>query len=161
MQKYLRIQGNREQGIKIGCADNPQMARTKSTARRSTGVRKQLAALKRHKSYPKATGGFFKPHRWRPGTKSLRCIRRLQKSTNLLIPKLPFQRLVKEIAQEMLTDIRFQSSAILALQEASEQFLIALFEDTQLLAIHAGRITIKPEDMQLARRVRGLPLRDR
>ena len=85
----------------------------------------------------------------------MRCIRRLQKTTNLLIPKLPFQRLVKGIAKKMLTDIRFQSSAILALQEASEAFLIALFEDTQLLAIHAGRITIKPEDMQLARRVRG------
>lgn len=134
------------------------MARTKQTARRSVGGKaptKKSIAAKRRKAYPKTTGGVFKPHRWRPGTKSLRCIRRLQKSTNLLIPKLPFQRLVKEIAQEMLTDIRFQSSAILALQEASEAFLIALFEDTQLLAIHAGRITIKPEDMQLARRVRG------
>ena len=134
------------------------MAKTKQLARRSVGGKaptmKSIAA-KRRKTYPKTTGGFFKPHRWRPGTKSLRCIRRLQKTTKLLIPKLPFQRLVKGIAKKMLTDIRFQSSAILALQEASEAFLIALFEDTQLLAIHAGRITIKPEDMQLARRVRG------
>ena len=155
MQKYLRIQGNREQGIKIGCADNPQMSRTKSTARRSTGVRKQLAALKRRKSYPKTTGGIFKPHRWRPGTAALREIRRYQSSSNLLIPKLPFQRLVREIAQEMLMDIRFQSTAILALQEASEAYLVQLLEDSNLCAIHAGRVTIKPVDMQIARRIRG------
>ena len=135
MQKYLRIQGNREQGIKIGCADNPQMSRTKSTARRSTGVRKQLAALKRRKSYPKTTGGIFKPHRWRPGTAALREIRRYQSSSNLLIPKLPFQRLVREIAQEMLTDIRFQSTALLALQEASEAYLVQLLEDSNLCCI--------------------------
>ena len=155
MQKYLRIQGNREQGIKIGCADNPQMARTKSTARRSTGVRKQLAALKRHKSYPKATGGIKKPHRWRPGTAALREIRRYQSSSNLLIPKLPFQRLVREIAQDFKTDIRFQSAALLALQEASEAYLVQLLEDSNLCAIHAGRVTIKPVDMQIARRIRG------
>ena len=134
------------------------MARTKSTARRSTGVkapRKQLAALKRRKSYPESTGGIKKPHRWRPGTAALREIRRYQSSSNLLIPKLPFQRLVREIAQEMLTDIRFQSTALLALQEASEAYLVQLLEDSNLCAIHAGRVTIKPVDMQIARRIRG------
>ena len=134
------------------------MARTKSVARRSTGgkaPRKKLAALKGRKSYPKTTGGIRKPHRWRPGTKSLRCIRRLQKSCNLLIRKKPFQRLVREIAQDFKADVRFQSDAILALQEASEAYLVQLFEDTNLCAIHAGRVTIKPVDMQLARRVRG------
>jgi histone H3 len=66
-----------------------------------------------------------------------------------------FQRLVKEIAQEFKNDLRFQSTAILALQEASEAYLVSLFEDTNLLAIHAKRTTIMPKDLQLARRIRG------
>ncbi len=69
-------------------------------------------------------------------------IRKYQKSTELLIRKLPFQRLVREIAQDFKTDLRFQSSAILALQEASEAYLVGLFEDTNLCAIHAKRVTI-------------------
>ncbi|MCP9263540.1 hypothetical protein DINM_006819 [Dirofilaria immitis] len=85
----------------------------------------------------------------------LREIRRYQKSTELLIRKLPFQRLVREIAQDFKTDLRFQSSAVLALQEASEAYLVGLFEDTNLCAIHAKRVTIMPKDIQLARRIRG------
>jgi histone H3 len=98
------------------------MARTKQTARKSTGgkaPRKQLATKAARKSAP-ATGGIKKPHRFRPGTVALREIRRYQKSTELLIRKLPFQRLVREIAQDFKTDLRFQTSAVLALQEASE-----------------------------------------
>ena len=98
------------------------MARTKQTARKSTGgkaPRKQLATKAARKSAP-ATGGVKKPHRYRPGTVALREIRRYQKSTELLIRKLPFQRLVREIAQDFKTDLRFQSSAVMALQEASE-----------------------------------------
>ncbi|KAJ3069877.1 histone H3.2, partial [Podochytrium sp. JEL0797] len=106
------------------------------------------------KSAP-ATGGVKKPHRYRPGTVALREIRRYQKSTELLIRKLPFQRLVREIAQDFKTDLRFQSSAIGALQEASEAYLVGLFEDTNLAAIHAKRVTIQPKDIQLARRLRG------
>uniref|UniRef100_A0A8C4VHI7 Histone H3 n=2 Tax=Gopherus TaxID=38771 RepID=A0A8C4VHI7_9SAUR len=89
------------------------MARTKQTARKSTGgkaPRKQLATKAARKSAP-ATGGVKKPHRYRPGTVALREIRRYQKSTELLIRKLPFQRLVREIAQDFKTDLRFQSSA--------------------------------------------------
>ena len=86
---------------------------------------------------------------------ALREIRRYQKSTELLIRKLPFQRLVREIAQDFKTDLRFQSSAIGALQEASEAYLVGLFEDTNLAAIHAKRVTIQPKDIQLARRLRG------
>ena len=82
-------------------------------------------------------------------------IRRYQKSTELLIRKLPFQRLVREIAQDFKSDLRFQSSAVLALQEASEAYLVGLFEDTNLCAIHAKRVTIMPKDIQLARRIRG------
>ncbi|CAH3144424.1 unnamed protein product, partial [Porites evermanni] len=77
------------------------------------------------------------------------------KSTELLIRKLPFQRLVREIAQDFKTDLRFQSSAVMALQEASEAYLVGLFEDTNLCAIHAKRVTIMPNDIQLARRIRG------
>ena len=98
------------------------MARTKQTARKSTGgkaPRKQLATKAARKSAP-ATGGVKKPHRYRPGTVALREIRKYQKSTELLIRKLPFQRLVREIAQDFKTDLRFQSSAVLALQEAAE-----------------------------------------
>ncbi|XP_026955402.1 uncharacterized protein [Sagmatias obliquidens] len=108
------------------------MARTKQTARKSTGgkaPRKQLATKAARKSAP-ATGGVKKPHRYRPGTVALREIRRYQKSTELLIRKLPFQRLVREIAQDFKTDLRFQSSAVMALQEACEAYLVGLFEDT-------------------------------
>ena len=127
------------------------MARTKQTARKSTGgkaPRKQLATKAARKSAP-ATGGVKKPHRYRPGTVALREIRRYQKSTELLIRKLPFQRLVREIAQDFKTDLRFQSSAVMALQEASEAYLVGLFEDTNLCAIHAKRVTIMPKDIQL------------
>ncbi|SCZ96763.1 BZ3500_MvSof-1268-A1-R1_Chr4-1g06710 [Microbotryum saponariae] len=92
---------------------------------------------------------------YKPGTVALREIRRYQKSTELLIRKLPFQRLVREIAQDFKTDLRFQSSAIGALQEAAEAYLVSLFEDTNLAAIHAKRVTIQPKDIQLARRLRG------
>ncbi|KAB7496038.1 histone H3 [Armadillidium nasatum] len=92
---------------------------------------KKLATKAAHKSAP-ATGGVKKPHRCRPGTVALREIRRYQKSTELLIRKLPFQRLVREIAQDFKTDLRFQSSAVMALQEASEAHLVGLFEDTNL-----------------------------
>ncbi|KAH8050869.1 hypothetical protein JL720_15257 [Aureococcus anophagefferens] len=100
------------------------MARTKQTARKSTGgkaPRKQLATKAARKSAP-ATGGVKKPHRYRPGTVALREIRRYQKSTELLVRKLPFQRLVREIAQDFKTDLRFQGSAVLALQEAAEAY---------------------------------------
>ncbi|PPQ96797.1 hypothetical protein CVT26_006200 [Gymnopilus dilepis] len=167
------------------------MARTKQTARKSTGgkaPRKQLAAksaarktaaaaggvkkphrfrpgtvaLREIRRYQKsarktaaAAGGVKKPHRFRPGTVALREIRRYQKSTELLIRKLPFQRLVREIAQDFKTDLRFQSSAVMALQEAAEAYLVSLFEDTNLAAIHAKRVTIQPKDLALARRLRG------
>lgn len=96
-----------------------------------------------------------KPHRYRPGAVALREIRKYQKSTDLLIKKIPFQRLVREIAQEYKADLRFQSSAVAALQEASEAYLVRLFEDTNLCAIHAKRVTIMTKDIQLARRLRG------
>jgi histone H3/H4 len=133
------------------------MARTKQTARKSTGAkapRKHLATKAARKSAP-ATGGVKKAHKFRPGTVALREIRKYQKSTELLIRKLPFQRLVREIAHDFQKELRFQSSAVLALQEAAEAYLVGLFEDTNLCAIHARRVTIMTRDIQLARRIRG------
>ena len=72
-----------------------------------------------------------------------------------MIRKLPFQRMVREIAHEFKQELRFQSSAVLALQEAAEAYLVGLMEDTNLCAIHAKRVTIMPKDMQLAQRIRG------
>ena len=133
------------------------MARTKQTARKSTGgkaLRKQMATKAARKA-AKSSGGVKKPHRYRPGTVALREIRRYQKSTDLLIRKLPFQRLVREIAQDFKGDVRFQGSAVLALQESAEAYLVGLFEDTNLCALHGKRVTIMPKDIQLARRIRG------
>ena len=106
------------------------------------------------KSTP-TTGGVKKPHRYRPGTVALREIRRYQKSTELLCRKLPVARLIREIAQDFKTDLRFQALAIAALHEAMEDYIMNLFTDTNLCAIHAKRVMIMPKDMQLARRIRG------
>jgi histone H3 len=121
-----------------------------SLSEKSTGgktfPRKDLTSKAARKSARKSvpsTGGVKKPYRYRPGTVALREIRRYQRSTELLIRKLPFQRLVREIAQDFKSDVRFQSSAIGALQEATEAYLISLFEDTNLCAIHAKRVTIR------------------
>ena len=101
-------------------------------------------------------GKVKKPRRYRPGTVALREIRRYQKSTELLIRKLPFSRLVREIAQEVgKTDMRFQGSTIICLQEAAEAYMVSLLEDANLCTIHAKRVTIMPKDVQLARRIRG------
>ena len=100
-------------------------------------------------------GRLVKPHRYRAGTVALKDIRHYQGSTALLIRKLPFQRLVREIAQDFKTDLRFQSAAVLCLQEAAEAYLVRLFDDANLCAIHARRVTIMPKDLFLARRIRG------
>jgi histone H3 len=128
------------------------MARTKQTARKSTGSkapRKQLASKAGEETKAR------KKPRFRPGTVALREIRKYQKSTELLIRRAPFQRLVREVAQDFKTDLRFQASAVMALQESCEAYLVGLFEDTNLCAIHAKRVTVMPKDMQLARRIRG------
>ena len=97
-----------------------------------------------------------KPHRYRPGTVALREIRKYQKSTELLLRKGPFNRLVREILQSDLgKQLRWQQNAVIALQEAAEAYMVSLFEDSQLEAVHGKRITINPKDMQLARRIRG------
>ncbi|KIW88546.1 histone H3 [Cladophialophora bantiana CBS 173.52] len=139
------------------------MARTKQKQGRSVvklfGKQPRIslhakAARKTLKTAPR-TGGVKKPFRYKLGTVALREIRRYQRSTEMLIRKLPFQRLVREIAHDITPALRFQSSAIGALQEATEAYLVSIFEDTNLCAIHAKRVTIQSKDMQLARRLRG------
>ena len=139
------------------------MARIKQAGRKLTGgksPRKQLASIKARKYVSGSSKcpplyGVKRPHRYVPGCIPLRPIRPYQKSTELLISKLPFQRLVREIASKYKSDIRFQPSALEALQEMSEAYLISLFQDTNLCCFHAKRVTIMPKDIQLARRIRG------
>ena len=100
-------------------------------------------------------GGERKKKRFRPGTVSLRNIRKYQKSTDLLIGKLPFERLTREIAQDYKTDLRFSQDFFVAFQSLTEDYIVKLFEDTNLCAIHAHRTSIMPKDIQLARRLRG------
>ncbi|MCL4123333.1 UNVERIFIED_CONTAM: hypothetical protein GTU68_049927 [Idotea baltica] len=130
------------------------MARTKQTARKSTGgkaFRKQFPTKAARKSAP-ATRCVKKPHRYCPGTVALREILCYQKSTELLISKLPFRRLVREVVQHFRTNcLRFQSSAVMALQEASEAYFVGLFKDTNLCAIHAKRVSIMPINIPLTR----------
>ena len=133
------------------------MARTKQTARKSTGgkaPRKTLATKCARKSNPQSAA-IKKPRRYRPGTVALREIRKYQKSTDLLIRKLCFQNLVREIAREYKVGLRFQSTALLALQEAAEAYLIRMLT-VNLFAIHARRVTIQARDIRLWRRVVGV-----
>ena len=99
-------------------------------------------------------GGVKKPYRFRPGTQALREIRRYQRSTKLLIPKLRFQLLLRECLFDYTTGLRFSSIAVHALQEAAEQYLVGLFEDAMLCTIHAKRVTLMVKDIKLARRLR-------
>ena len=135
-----------------------KMARVKQTARKATGgkaPRKFVLNRQAIRSHTPATGGVKKPHRFRPGTVALREIRKYQRSTDLLIRKLPFMRLVREITQDYSTQMRWTKEAVVALQEASESYIVGIFEDSNLACIHRNRITIAPKDVQLARRIRG------
>jgi histone H3 len=145
------------------------MARTKPTARKSTGGKapmiaiaysnpatphKQLPSKAARKSAP-STGGVKRSGHFRPGSVALREIRRYNKSTQLQIRKLPFQRLVRQIGKDFKLDFDFQTDAIMALQDVSEAFLTSLFQDSGISADLAKRVTIMPKDIQLARRMRG------
>ncbi|TKA62674.1 histone H3-like centromeric protein hH3v [Friedmanniomyces simplex] len=116
-------------------------------------------APRRDSAVPSTSGFVKKKMRYKPGTRALQEIRRYQRSTQLLMAKLPFSRLVRELSMNVAhvsADVtRWQSQAIQALQEAAEAFLVHLFEDTNLCAIHAKRVTIMQKDIQLARRIRG------
>ena len=107
------------------------------------------------------TGRVRKPRRYRPGTVALCEIRKYQKSSELLIRKIPFQRIVREIVTSMFTNdnYRFQSTALLALQEASEDYLVRMFTQVSDLAIHGRRVTIKPEDIHIWGRITGTQIK--
>ena len=132
--------------------------RTKNVGKRG-GVRIRIAAQGKllRAGAPPRHGGVKKPHRYRPGTVALREIRRFQKSTELLVRKAPFDKLVWEIAQDVgiIKHLKFQGSAILASQEATEAYATTLFNDANDAAIHAKRKTVLPKDIQLVRRLRG------
>ena len=132
------------------------MARTKQTANKSANgkaPRKQQGGKPPgEKKTQKAPG---EKKRYRPGEAALREIKKIQKGTNLLLRKLPFQRLVREIVQQHHGELKFQSVAMEVLQEATEAYMIHTFEDANLCAIHAKRVTIMPKDLALARRIRG------
>lgn len=136
------------------------MVRTKQTARKSTGGRTSsvsqqlLAKTSKYATNVSSSEGRVKKPPAPRGTIALQEIKRYQRSTELLIPKLSFQRLVREITQDYKINARFQVAALSALQEASEAYLTLLFEDANLCSIHANRVTIMPRDILLARRIR-------
>ena len=131
-------------------------ARTKQTARKSTGGKAPRKRVGTVKTPGNGKGGVKKrKHRYRPGTVALREIKKYQRSTNLLLAKGPFARLVREIAQDFKNDLRFQKSALRTLQLAAEQYLVEMFEYANLEAIHAKRVTIMPKDIKLAQIIRG------
>ena len=137
--------------------------RTKQTAKKSTGGKCPRRSLNTHaarRSQPSSQAR-KKPYKYRPGTVALREIRKYQKSHDLLIRKLRFSRLVREIANDFKTDLRFRSTSMEALQEASEAFMTGIFEDTNLLAIHGKRVTVQPKDIQLCVRLHRITIPNR
>ena len=128
------------------------MARTKHTARKDkAGKRWSTFAKKQPRSQAGQPSVQHQPHRYQPGTVTLREIWKYQKSTDLLIRKLPFQCLVCEILQRFNVELRVTPAMVMELQEAAEAYLVQLLEDLNLCAINAKRITIQPKDIQLAR----------
>ena len=109
----------------------------------------------------KLQGGVKKPHRYKPGTVALREIRRYQKSTDTLIPKAPMSRLVSELVEDFKEDQGFRTTGAArgALEEACSYYSVGVFEDSNLCAIHAGRVGIKEKDMQLAMKLSARPKR--
>ena len=136
----------------------------KNVASNAKGSKTVSAAASKTKAIIKKTapaeGGMKKKFRFRPGTVALREIKKYQKATELLLAKAPFQRFVRAICDGIDGQLRFQANALLALQEAAESYLTGLFEDANLCAIHANRVTVMKKDMELARRIRGERFQD-
>ena len=133
------------------------MPKTKTAAKAKGSKKMPAKGSKAIKKSAPAAGGMKdkKKRRNRAGTVVLREVRKYQKSVDLLLPRASFQRLVRSIATDLNAELRFQSHALQALQEATEAYIVGVFEDTNLCAIHAKRVTIMPKDIQLARRIRG------
>ncbi|XP_068685591.1 histone H3-like isoform X2 [Montipora foliosa] len=124
---------------------------------RRVGSEEEIEASQKPIKSLRTTKKIVEKRRYRPGTRALMEIRHFQKTTHLLLRKRPFMRLVREIADRFYKrgELRWQVKALFALQESAEAFLVRLFEDSNLCAIHAKRVTVMPRDMQLARRIRG------
>lgn len=147
----------KKQSVASGAKGSAKSSVLKQIKGKLASPAEKPAAIK--KTAP-AEGGMKKKMRWRPGTVALREIKRYQKATDLLLAKAPFQRFVRAICDGIDGQIRFQSQALLALQEAAESYLTGLFEDANLCAIHATRVTVMKKDIDLARRIRGERLMD-
>ena len=130
-------------------------AQTKQTAVKSKAAKRSLGQKKGKKAAGTPSAGMKKAFRWKPGTVALREVKRLQKSTGTLVAKAPFSRLVREVAEQHKAGLRFQASAVAAIQEATESFVVSLLSDANLTALHANRVTALPRDLQLVRRLRG------
>ena len=124
------------------------MSRTKQTARVSKKSAKKAGSKK-------AAAGGKKQMKWRPGTVALRQIRKLQKGTDVLIRKAPFQRMIRAVANGAKSGLRWQAAACAAMQEATESYVIGVLSDANLCALHSRRVTLMPRDLFLARRLRG------
>jgi histone H3 len=144
-QKTTKMPRHKGTGKKSSASKASSSSKTGSKAKGS----------KSHKKTAPAEGGMKGKRRFRPGTVALREIKRYQKETRLLIQRAPFQRFIRAICDGIDHELRFQSQALIAVQEAAEAYLVGLFEDTNLCAIHANRVTIMKKDLQLARRIRG------
>ena len=149
-KKTLTVKQRIQRAGKAAGAAKTALPKPRKSPSGGKAPQKQLAAKAPHKQGG-GLGAKPKP-RQNYAMAALREIRHFQ-SVDLLIPLLPFQRLVREIAQDCRMDLRFQSSAILALQEAAEAWLISLFESVNLCCIHRGRITICPKDFYLVRHI--------
>ena len=132
------------------------MARTKLQAAKKNlkGVQKpsKVASQKAKKA---TEDGETQKRRTRPGAKALREIRKYQRSTDSIVPRAPLQRIIKEITGKYMPDARYSMGAIEAVHQCIEAYMVGLFEDTGLCAVHARRKTIMTRDMRLARRIRG------
>lgn len=131
-------------------------SRSRPTARKSTTARNSSSRSSRA---DQLKGAARRKIRYKPGELALADIKRLQSSTDMLIPKTRFHKLVREITQHVSgassdEPMKYQVAALTALQEAAEAYLVYLFEDTNLCCIHARRVTIMPRDIHLARRIR-------
>ena len=135
---------------KVSVASGAKTSKTTATTKAEKAIKKTAPA----------EGGMKKKMRWRPGTVALREIKRYQRGTDLLLLKAPFQRFVRSICDGIDGQLRFQAQALLALQEAAESYVTGLFEDANLCAIHASRVTVMKKDLDLARRIRGERFQD-
>ncbi len=137
------------------------MAHTKQTARKSTGgaIPCFHLATKSALGATQKAIAVRKPHRWRPGTVAIREIQKFKKNTDLLIRKAPVQRLVCKIALKFeKSNLQMQSTAVLALQEAADYFMVDVFSNTNLCTMHCKHVTIMKKDMVLACCIQGIPI---